>query len=448
MAKVRLEAFDWRYSSAIVGIYKYLEYNNFYFEINEDYLEFEEEDIKEDKYLEFVEIYFSKSMHHIEILNNIDITYDDESKEKQRIKYINEKMNGNTILKKIFSKIKYDTLNQDLIKSKILENRLEIIKSTYKSGRSLYYNFCNENQLFEEEGKICRLNGYYLDMNRKSKGNSYRFDSKSYVFNDSKYFDFIPFGFSRHREAFFINSNITIQNLIDINIVEYDEIVPNPLLTNILFNTDNASQKIQYDVEVIVSDREKDYFETFFIRKDAINIFDKILDSTKDIFKKPCNVGKLNGFSTNEYIQIEKIVANSILNLLYLDDLIEFMFKISNKTYLNKHLILVNRLIYKEEINMQQYYNEARDDAFRIKNKLLSKSNKLRSYEQKLVAAISLKDYDKVKEILIHLSSYTQLPIRALIPLCKDFEKNKNLVYTFVNCLGEKENFKDDKGGN
>ena len=97
---------------------------------------------------------------------------------------------------------------------------------------------------------------------------------------------------------------------------------------------------------------------------------------------------------------------------------------------------------------MQQYYNEARDDAFRIKNKLLSKSNKLRSYEQKLVAAISLKDYDKVKEILIHLSSYTQLPIRALIPLCKDFEKNKNLVYTFVNCLGEKENFKDDKGGN
>lgn len=80
----------------------------------------------------------------------------------------------------------------------------------------------------------------------------------------------------------------------------------------------------------------------------------------------------------------------------------------------------------------------AQEDAIKIKQKLSSKGNKLRAYEQKLVSAISLKDYDKVKEILIHLSSYTQLPIRCLIPLCEDFEKNKNLAYTFINSLGEK----------
>ncbi|MGL4934959.1 MAG: hypothetical protein ACRC51_05745, partial [Cetobacterium sp.] len=58
-----------------------------------------------------------------------------------------------------------------------------------------------------------------------------------------------------------------------------------------------------------------------------------------------------------------------------------------------------------------------------------------------LVTAISLKDYDRVKEVLLHLSSTAQLPIRALIPLCYDFEANKNLAYIFINCLGDKEGY-------
>lgn len=446
MGVKRLEPLDWRYSSAIVGLSKYLKHYNCDFKITEDYLEFEENDISEENYLYFAEYIFSRSMHHVEIQKNIDVVHNDKKQEIERIKFINEKMNGNTILKKVFSKIKYDGTNGEEIKKRISDNRLEIIKNTYKSGRSLYYNFCNDNQLFNDSGKVCRVNGYYIDMGKKSKGNSYGFNTKTYVFNDDRYFDFIPFGFSKDREAFFINNNVNVKDLIAVNIVEFDEKIKNPLRSDILLNSKNSVNKIEYDVEVIVKDREKDYFETLYIRKESMDIFNKIEDKTREILQKPCNAEKITGFSSSEYIPVEKIVTNSILNLTYLDNLIEFLFKYSGKKYLNSHLITINRLIYKEGKDMSYSHRDARDDAFRIKAKFSSKGNKLRAYEQRLVTAISLKDYDKVKEILIHLSSYTQLPIRALIPLCENFEKNKNLAYTFINSLGEKEKISDENG--
>lgn len=88
---------------------------------------------------------------------------------------------------------------------------------------------------------------------------------------------------------------------------------------------------------------------------------------------------------------------------------------------------------------MWYLHKQAEEDAREIKKKLAGKSsNKLRAYEQKLITAISVKDYDRVKEILLHLSSYTQTQIRVLVPLFEDFEQNKNLAYSFINALGEK----------
>ncbi|MGL5982417.1 MAG: type I CRISPR-associated protein Cas8a1/Csx8 [Cetobacterium sp.] len=439
MAIVKLEPLDWRYSSSIVGISRYLNYHALKYNLTEDYLEFNEDDISEQKYLEFAEKHFKESMHHIIISENLDISYDEEKKEIERIKFINEKMKMNTVLKNAFSNIKYDGKNSSQITEIIQNNRLEFIKSTYKNGRSLYFNFCNPNQLFNSEGKVCRLNGFYLDMARKSKNNSFQLNTKAFVSNDSKHFDFIPFGFSKDREAFFINCSLDVKKMIAVNDIDLNCKEKNPLRSDLLLNLGTTSSRIEFDVEVIVKDREKEYFETLFIRKEAINIFKEIKDETKKALKFPCNVHKMSGFSKNDYLPIEKIVTDSILNLSFLDDLIEFLLKIGDKKYLVGHLISINKLIYKGVKRMDYQYKEAHEDASKIRLKL--QSNKIRGYEQKLVTAISLKDYDRVKDLLLHLSSTAQLPIRALIPLCYDFEKNKNLAYIFINCLGDKEGY-------
>ncbi|MGL5191169.1 MAG: type I CRISPR-associated protein Cas8a1/Csx8 [Cetobacterium sp.] len=439
MALIKLEPLDWRYSSAIVGISRYLSYHSCDYILTEDYIEFEDEDIFEERYLEFVEKYFKESMHHIAILENLEISYDDESKETERVKLINEKLKANTILKNLFSKIKYDGENSEEIVKVIEDNKTEIIKNTYKGGRSLYYNFCNPNQLLNKKGKVCRINGYSIDMGKKSKGNSYKQDAKTFVYNDSEYFDFIPFGFSKDREAFFINCNVDLKKMVMVNNVDFRPEERNTLRSEILLNLGTANSRIEFDVEVIVKDREKDFFETLFIRQEAIDIFKNIKEETKVALKYPCNIGKISGFSSSEYIPVEKIVTDSILNLLSLDNLIEFLLKNGTKKYLVSHLISINILIYKGVKEMYYQYKQAREDAAKIRVKL--PENKIRTYEQRLVTAISLKDYDRVKEVLLHLSSTAQLPIRALIPLCYDFEANKNLAYIFINCLGDKEGY-------
>ena len=437
MAIIRLEPLDWRYSSAIVGISRYLEYYSCNFSLTEDYIEFNDNDIEEDRYLKFAENYFKEAMHHIVVLENISIIYEDEAREIEKIKLINKKLGAATILKELFSKIKYDGKNLKEIIEIIEENRIDIIKKIYTNGESLYSNFCNSKLLFSASGKVCRLKGFYMDMGKKSKGISYNLDSKTYVYNDNKYFDFIPFGFSKDRESFFINCNVDVKKLIAINNVDFNSEERNTLRSELLLNLGTANSRIEFDVEVIVKNRKIDYFETLFIRKEAIDILKKITKETKKILKYPCNVKKITSFSSSEYLPIEKIVTDSILNLNYLDDLIEFLLKIKDKKYLVNHLITINSLIYKGAKDMYHQYKQAQEDATKIKNKL--QDNKLRTYEQKLITAISLKDYDKVKEVLLHLSSSAQLPIRALIPLCLDFEKNKNLAYIFINCLGDKE---------
>lgn len=437
MALIRLEPLDWRYSSAIVGLSRYLKYHSCNFSLTEDYIEFDDEDIVEEKYLKFAENYFKEVMHHITILENIDIIYEDEDKEIEKIKLINDKLKANKILKNISSKIKYDGNNSNKIKELINDNRMDIIKNTYLNGKSLYSNFCNSSLLFKPPGKVCRINGFYIDMSRKSRGNAYKFDSKTFVYNDSKYFDFIPFGFSKDRESFFINCSVSVKKLISVNDVDFNSTERNALRSELLLNLGTANSRIEFDVEVIIKNREQNYFETLFIRKEAISIFKKVNEETKKTLKYPCNIRKITIFSSNEYLPIEKIVTESILNLTYLDNIIEFLLKNKEKKYLTSHLITINTLIYKGEKDMYYQYKQAQEDATKIRNKL--QDNKLRTYEQKLITAISLKDYNKVKEILLHLSSVAQLPIRALIPLCLDFEKNKNLAYIFINSLGNKE---------
>ena len=64
-----LEASDWRYSAAIVGLCKYFKYYKYEleYELSDDCLKFNAADITEDRYLKFAESYFEDQFQHREL---------------------------------------------------------------------------------------------------------------------------------------------------------------------------------------------------------------------------------------------------------------------------------------------------------------------------------------------------------------------------------------------
>ena len=191
---VCLEPFDWRYSAAIVGLRKYLEWlgvEESDLTITEESLEYNKKYFNRRDFLKFAEFYFKNEMHHIAIEEILE----EENPSETQIAYVNEKMKANKILKDLFKKIKFDGQNQAEIKKIINENREEIIYKTFQNKSNLYKNYCNPNQLFKDRQECCRLNGYYVDMPKKGKSISYAFDKLNYVGNDIPEFDFIPFAF-------------------------------------------------------------------------------------------------------------------------------------------------------------------------------------------------------------------------------------------------------------
>ncbi len=433
---IRLYASDWRWSAAIVGISKYLNYYEQEYEVTDDYIEFDANQFDEDKYLYFAEDFFKEFMHHKEVEDFLS----NEKFTDEVITKVNEKLKSNTIMKKSFKSIQFDGKNKDEILSIIEENRVQLIKKTYMSGRSLYYNYCNENCIFKTKQSSCRIRGYYVDMGKKGKSVSYMNQKKSFAYNDTNFFDFIPFAFTKTRESFFINNNFTIKQLIHTNknnLFDTEKTGRNQLF----FNIDKSSNYIDYEVEVIKKERENEYFETIFIRKEAIEIFKKLNEKSIEILERPCNIKRSND-STDRWLNIEKEVTNRILNLLKLDDIIEKLFKsYNNHRYLIYHLIKINNLIYKKGEEMNAKQKRVYAAAKQVQEVLRGKENKIRAYEQRLIGAISLKDYDKVQEILLHLSAFTQVKMDFLIDVFEDFESNKNLIYTFINELGEKKKY-------
>lgn len=70
--------------------------------------------------------------------------------------------------------------------------------------------------------------------------------------------------------------------------------------------------------------------------------------------------------------------------------------------------------------------------------------NKLESYRQKLTSSIIFKDYDRVCQILLQLSSYSDVYFSFADELFMDFEQNKDIAYTFINALGKSNKFNEN----
>ena len=444
---VKLEPSDWRFSAAIVGLLEYFEYIDTLetsYKVEDEYILYNSELITKENYLKFVEKKYGENLHHKYVELNLE-HYNQDNNENDNtyiIKSINEKLSGNTIMKKIFKKIKFDGTNRDEILSLVNKHREELILETFRNKSDMYKNYCNTNQLFNENQKYCRLVGYYIDAPKKGKSTGFGFNMSSFVGQDIQEFDFIPFAFINDRESLFINDNYEINRLTSAKQVFQEKIkadIENLELENkyrgikysLFKGIIESSDFIEYDVEVIVKDRDKDYFETLYIRKQSIDILKKINERKID-YNSLCFSYKIND---NYYIDIYKKVMECILNNTLLDDVIDLLLKEKKNYYTVYQLININDLIRGEKIMDDKIRKIIHACANEVRNKI--PENKIESYRQKLTSSIIFKDYDRVCQILLQLSGYSDVYFSFADELFMDFEKNKDIAYTFINALGK-----------
>lgn len=456
----KIDPSDWRYSAAIVGMIRFFQDRNIAYKIEGRYLYYNFEDISGDisddkDYLYFAEKWFSDKMHHKEV----DIRLNKSDFSKDEISEINKKLEANSVMKKVFKGVKFDGTNNKFIKDLIEENRLEIIANTFCNAKSGYAKFINNSKYRSKKGDVCRLQGFYVDTGRKTKSISFCFDKDARTFNDEIEFDFIPFAFSRSGTSIFINNNISINYLMSSNNEMEDylekQFENQKTWNSIFYSYFGSFEFIDFDVEVIIKNMETDFYESMFIRKAAIEIFKIIAknkgfsESLNNIFKRYIKIGE------NFYINVMEEVTKSILNELSLDDLIELIMKVEYEsqsntpdTYCLSRLIYINELIYKNmEDNMEKSaeligssISAAEVTRYFIAN---GQENKIRGYQQRLANTLISKDYNRFIEIMLQLSSYTQVPFIFMHKLIEDFESNKNLAYNFINSLIIKSNVKE-----
>lgn len=485
-----LEFSDWRFSAAAVGLIRYFDFCKEQKNIEKDYAtEFQEiiktksgditisrkdvlfynkEDIVLDDeknlvdYLDFVEYYFNEKMHNnklCDILQKTDITDVDK-------KEIDEILKANTIMKKVFKSLKYSDETRPEIQNRLEEYRYDIISETYKNGKATYGNFCNKNSFAAEDKEVCRLLGYYVDLPKKKKSMAFNWDYNTFVYSDYPEFDYVPFAFSKTREAFFINNNSQTKNLKKTNDNLNSEFfrdgkdnADNENSRKSLFLTSSkAAQYIDYQVEIVIKNREKDYYETMYVRNKSAEIFRKIRalsdgDEGKYIIEsldRPCKYGK------DEYINVVNEVVDAVINQVHLDYLIDMLLKDINKHKSLIHsLIKINTLIYaidreeREERWMNISNFKAKETAEKVVLKLgKEKENKIISYRNKLISSLTFKDYDRFCTVLLQLSAYSSVDFDFAYNLFDNFEENKNIAYSFVNALKVRGEDKLDKEKN
>ena len=153
----------------------------------------------------------------------------------------------------------------------------------------------------------------------------------------------------------------------------------------------------------------------------------------------------------NYYLDVQKKVTECILNLVRTDELIEFFLKQDmrrdkkySSEYLVSLLIQINNLICKGGEKLNQSMRGAYACAKAVVKAV--PENKRIAYRQKLTSAVVFKDYDRYCQVLLQLSNYSGVAFDFVYDLFEDFEKNKDVAYTFINALTPEKNEKKQGG--
>ena len=482
-----ISASDWKYSAAITGlIYYFKELEKKYEikkitidEITDSYLLYNKEDINEENYLNFIETFYLEDILIYKKLKN-QLTSKTELT-TELIKSINKDMNANKILEKVFSNLKFDGKNKEEILRVLDNNRYLIIKESYKN--KLYTNYCQvdkkgNSKLFESaKNSPCRVRGYYFDPGRKSKATGYNFISSSVDYFDDEVFDFIPFAFTGSSfETIFLNDNLDIEILENMNykLREYfseekeneterlkslkqekaikekkneeTEVNQNSVPLKKLFL--NILQKkvdyIKYGMEIIYKNRDKEYFETWYLRNESI----KVLKEIKDFSKLDIRIKITDKY----YFNVLDEVFSSILNLssltnsiLYLlkdresfikiDATRENLSKLFKYNYAINELIKVNQIIRNGGKEMDENLKKSiKACSIAVVKKFIKENslNKLASYRQKLLSSVVAKNHKRILDVLTQLSVYSGVYFSFAFDYIENQTQNEDIIHYFI----------------
>lgn len=450
-----LQPTEWRYAAATTGLVEYFKFNHISYgvlsELEEkpkesvfgfDGILYNQEDITEERYLDFAEDHFKDDMTHIRILQMLE---KDEFTEEQ-IKAVNDMVKSKTVLKKLFGKTKFDGTNKQTVADIINNNRHEIIKSVFRYGKNLYSNYANSNLLLTASNPHCRLAGYTLDEGRKTRFLGFCFAKESYETNDIPEFDFIPFAFSNSDmyETFFVNNNFSVKDLVQTNkrVSEaLNSVDKRDSRLKLLTVLQQAKDYINYNIEIIMKSRDNDYYSTLYVRVDRLKQLRNLSDKS---------LNYLYMIANNDWLDVEREVYERCINNVFLDDIILQMLKIYFDKDVNKMVVKLrtDTLI---DINEAWKGNKVMDEIMnarhcgkKVSKKLIedNKKNKISSFKQKIVSALVAHDYDSIKNLISRLSEETSLEFWFFYKLLdsngeNNAEKYKDIIYAFTNAITE-----------
>lgn len=459
---------EWRYSAAIVGLIRFFDFIEetegkklYTYTNNEDkdryavysdicgYIQgilYNSTDLTEERYLLFCENWYDREFQH----RNVEALLTHIQKFSQdNINDINSYLNGtssNTVMKKIFKGIKFDGTNTDTILNLIDEHRLEIIKETFRYKTTMYRNFANTNKLMSDTNPHCRLLSYDLDENRKSKAASYYFDTSTFIASDIYEFDFIPFAFTYTKIGFFVNSNTSIEALVKCNnqlkekMDVEEQIINNRVIrdgdqTKLIKAMLHSDDFLNCDVEIICKDREQESFDTMLIRKQALQRLKKIYDNY--------NLRYVHKYNYNYWLNVEEELIRCCLNYTYLDKLLEQLLLLSRMDTESRTIQIIQPLV---QINMewkgvnqtmQDTIERAKKVGYYIGKTIKEKNgeNKVKSYKNKLINATVSHDRERVLEIMLQLSGYTDGEISTIYDILDNPDNWSDIAISFKNAM-------------
>lgn len=459
---------EWRYSAAIVGLIRFFDFieetegKKLYTYTNDEdkdryavysdicgYIQgilYNSTDLTEERYLLFCENWYDREFQH----RNVEALLTHIQKFSQdNINDINSYLNGtssNTVMKKIFKGIKFDGTNTDTILNLIDEHRLEIIKETFRYKTTMYRNFANTNKLMSDTNPHCRLLSYDLDENRKSKAASYYFDTSTFIASDIYEFDFIPFAFTYTKIGFFVNSNTSIEALVKCNnqlkekMDVEEQIINNRVIrdgdqTKLIKAMLHSDDFLNCDVEIICKDREQESFDTMLIRKQALQRLKKIYDNY--------NLRYVHKYNYNYWLNVEEELIRCCLNYTYLDKLLEQLLLLSRMDTESRTIQIIQPLV---QINMewkgvnqtmQDTIERAKKVGYYIGKTIKEKNgeNKVKSYKNKLINATVSHDRERVLEIMLQLSGYTDGEISTIYDILDNPDNWSDIAISFTNAM-------------
>ncbi|MBP3326313.1 MAG: type I CRISPR-associated protein Cas8a1/Csx8 [Coprococcus sp.] len=467
---------EWRFSAAAVGLMRFFDYIEdvegikLYERTHGDedidvyqkiggYIEgikYNQRDLTEERYLSFCEAFFSDEFQH---LKAEQILQGDEFSEDQ-IALVNNLLTGqssNNVLKKVFGKQKFDGGNKEELLFLISQNRLEIVKETFRFKTNLYRKYSNTRKMLSADNPHCRLLGYNLDEGRKSKATSYKFDTDTFIAQDYLEFDFIPFAFTNSNISFFINNNCDLDSLKKANEIIKEKMEEKDILKDNKYIREDAKTKLikgmleagdffDFDAEIIVRSNENEVYETFFVRKRALALVKKIY--------KTSNLRFVYKYNYDYWLDVEKEIVNCCMNGIVFDGLLERLLKISMEEKQGYASVIIDKLVkmnveWKEMRNVDAKMWNVKKEGIEIGKKLFAKGgeNKVKSYKNKIINACISHDYDRVLEIMLQISGYVESEIETIYKIVDDKQNCSDIVVCFANALGSSDKKEEIEDG-